>query len=570
VLFDVGASQGFGNNVLAATVTVRTSASVGHIFGDSITVDGSAASQTLGLDPSALPQVPAVTVATPGTSNISLAANQIKQLCPGQYGAVSIGPSATLNLNGGVYQLSRLSLAEGARLEPSEPVVILVSGSMTTAGRARIAPFAQLVNPMSAADIRIEVAGSVTIGDSSQVTAHLLVPNGKLTVGNSVALVGAAWAKSIAVGSNGVVSRDGVFSAQAPTVPPPCNDNSVCTADQCVGGGTAVAFCRNAPVPSGTSCGDGNECNGDERCDAAGQCQPGATEPAGADCGDGDVCNGDETCNGFGSCRLGTPPVVSDDNTCTFDVCDAEAGVTHIPLPDGTTCNGIGVCTAGTCSVQAHTLVAINEFTHHLERIDPDTLVVTDIGPIGVPYAFGDCMFNPSDSTVYMVDGRGEEGLYTLNLTTGAASLVGFHGVPAMEGLAFHPPTNKIFVTSIDLTDLFTISATTGAATLVGPVGNHRFQGLAWDSRRSMMVAYDGFEVVSVNLDNAELTHLAFTDPVVDYGMTYDAVIDRFWVVDTAGQIIQLDPNQGFARTLSSFIPGGRTCIASVPIVFGP
>jgi hypothetical protein len=52
--------------------------------------------------------------------------------------------------------------------------------------------------------------------------------------------------------------------------------------------------------------------------------------------------------------------------------------------------------------------------------------------------------------------------------------------------------------------------------------------------------------------------------------MTNDAVIDRFWVVDTAGQIIQLDPNQGFARTLSSFIPGGRTCIASVPIVFGP
>jgi hypothetical protein len=203
---------------------------------------------------------------------------------------------------------------------------------------------------MTAANVRIEIGGAVTLGDNNQIRAHLLV-NGKFTTGKSLSMTGAAWAKSINVGTNGFLNADGVFSTQAPSVPPPCNDNNACTVDTCVGGGTSVAFCRNTPAPTGTSCGDGNACNGDELCDATGQCQPVTTQTAGTACADGDLCNGDETCNGFGACLLGTPPVVSDDNTCTVDACDSATGVTHIPLPDGTTCNGVGVCTAGTCSV---------------------------------------------------------------------------------------------------------------------------------------------------------------------------------------------------------------------------
>jgi hypothetical protein len=350
VLFDVSSSQGCcSNNVLANTVTVRTGASVGHVFGNDITVDGFAQQQSLGLDPTAMPQVPAVTAATPGTTNVSINQNQARQLCPGQYGAISLGVNSTLNLNGGVYQVTRLTLADGARLEPSEPVVILVSGGVTTGIGSAIQPSAQSLNPMTAADIRIEVGGAVTLGDSNQLRAHLLVA-GRFATGKTLSMSGAAWARTINIGSNGFLGGEGVFSAQAPSVPPPCNDNSACTVDTCVGGGTSVAFCRNTTAPLGTSCGDGNACNGDELCNATGQCQPGTIQPPGTTCADGDVCNGDETCNGFSTCLPGTPPVVSDNNTCTADVCDAVTGVAHIPLPDGTTCNGVGVCTAGTCS----------------------------------------------------------------------------------------------------------------------------------------------------------------------------------------------------------------------------
>ncbi|HEX7836476.1 MAG TPA: hypothetical protein VF469_03385, partial [Kofleriaceae bacterium] len=257
--------------------------------------------------------------------------------------------NSTLNLNGGVYEVTRLSLADGARLEPSEPVVILVSGGVTTGNGSIIRPSAQAIGPMTAADIRIEVAGAVTIGNNTQVRAHVLTA-GKFTLNTGASLLGAAWGKTLNIGTQSFVTGEGVFAAQTPAVPPPCNDHNACTTDVCVNTG-AAAFCQNTPVPTGTSCDDGNLCNGAERCDGAGQCQPGANASAGTSCADGNVCNGDETCNGFGSCVAGTPLDVNDRNACTTDTCDPVAGVSHTAVQDGTSCSGIGVCEAGVCSV---------------------------------------------------------------------------------------------------------------------------------------------------------------------------------------------------------------------------
>ena len=352
VLFDVGATQDFGFSgfrVLANTVTINTSAAVGTVFGNDITNNGFVLQEQLGLDPGALPQIPLVTKGTAGATNVSTNANQAKQLCPGQYGTISLGVNSVLNLNGGVYQVSKLVLADGARLEPSEPVVILVSGGVTTGIGSAIQASAQSLNPMRSSDIRIDVGGAVTLSDSNRVTAHLLV-TGKFTTGKQLTMTGAVWAKTINIGPQSSVFGQDTFAAQAPEVPPPCNDNNACTVDSCVGGGTAIAFCSNTPAAAGTVCEDGNACNGLEICDGLGTCQPGTIQAAGTACPDGDLCNGDETCNGAGTCLSGTAPVVNDNNPCTADACDSTTGVAHIPLPDGTVCNGSGVCTAGTCS----------------------------------------------------------------------------------------------------------------------------------------------------------------------------------------------------------------------------
>ncbi len=348
VVFGVNSVQGQDFNVLADKVTVDINASVGHVFGNHVTVKGSAEEVSLGLDPRVLPPVPAVTLATPGRTDVSIQPDQVGQLCPGRYGAISLGTNSTLNLNGGIYEVKQLNLADGARLELLGPVVILVSGSVTTGHGAFIQPSAQAIVPMTAANVRIEVGGAVSLGDSNQVRAHLLVPTGKFTMATSTTLTGAVWAKTINIDPQSSVFGEGIFAAQTPSVLP-CNDNNACTTDQCISTG-ATPLCEHTPVPSGTSCEDGIVCNGAETCDGAGQCQPGTNLGAGTSCADDTVCNGDETCDGLGTCVAGTPPEEDDHNPCTADACDPVTGVSHIPLPDGTTCSGIGVCQAGVCS----------------------------------------------------------------------------------------------------------------------------------------------------------------------------------------------------------------------------
>jgi hypothetical protein len=162
--------------------------------------------------------------------------------------------------------------------------------------------------------------------------------------------------------------------------PPVVDDGNPCTADSC-SPATGVA---HVPVPAGTSCADGNVCNGAETCNCLGACVAGtplavndgnpctadSCNPttgvthtpvaAGTSCPDGNLCNGSEICNGSGTCVAGTPPVVDDGNPCTVDSCNPTTGVAHrsvaagTPCADGNLCNGAevcncrGVCVAGT------------------------------------------------------------------------------------------------------------------------------------------------------------------------------------------------------------------------------
>lgn len=356
VLYDVSAHQGYyyysGYNTIANAITVRAGATIGAAYGNDLLIEGTAYSKNLGFDPQQMPAIPTATVAVPGPTNISVGANHAKQLCAGQYGSMTLGQNATLNLNGGVYHVTKLALGDGAKLLPSEPVIIFVTGGVTLADNAAIQPYPQTVHPMTAHDIRIEAGGAVTLEDNAVLRAHVLT-NGKLTLGPSATLTGAAWAKTITIGTSAIVATEGTFDAQAPNVPPPCDDGSACTEDTCVGGGTASGICRNTPIPAGTSCTDGNACNGAEVCNATGACQAGTPPAAGTSCSDGDACNGAEVCDGYATCLPGDAPAVNDSNACTTDACDPSTGVSHEPLPDGATCNVLGTCSDGACSLEA-------------------------------------------------------------------------------------------------------------------------------------------------------------------------------------------------------------------------
>jgi hypothetical protein len=62
-----------------------------------------------------------------------------------------------------------------------------------------------------------------------------------------------------------------------------------------------------------------------------------------ASCDDGNPCNGNEFCTTEGECFEGDPPELDDENECTVDSCNPNAGgVVHdpVPYPDIKVCGG--------------------------------------------------------------------------------------------------------------------------------------------------------------------------------------------------------------------------------------
>lgn len=53
---------------------------------------------------------------------------------------------------------------------------------------------------------------------------------------------------------------------------------------------------------------------------------------AGSSCSDGNPCNGAETCDGNGGCIPGTAPALDDGDACTLDACFPSTGLIHFPI----------------------------------------------------------------------------------------------------------------------------------------------------------------------------------------------------------------------------------------------
>jgi cysteine-rich repeat protein len=101
-------------------------------------------------------------------------------------------------------------------------------------------------------------------------------------------------------------------------------------------------LCGNGALDPGETCDDGNQANGD-CCSSVCQAETGTS------CADGDACNGAETCDATGQCGAGAPLDCDDGNFCTGDACVAAVGCVNDPAP-GAACEGDGnFCTDDTC-----------------------------------------------------------------------------------------------------------------------------------------------------------------------------------------------------------------------------
>ena len=149
-----------------------------------------------------------------------------------------------------------------------------------------------------------------------------------------------------------------------PGTPGDCDDQNPCTKDVC----DPIAGCVYTPADG--LCNDGDECTSVDTC-SQGECEPGPAVvcndnnictdddcdpdsgcvfvPNDAQCDDLNACTDGDSCE-LANCVPGPALVCTDDNECTSDTCDTDTGCVYPPLDNGTPCGGPDdACIGGEC-----------------------------------------------------------------------------------------------------------------------------------------------------------------------------------------------------------------------------
>ena len=240
-----------------------------------------------------------------------------------------------------------------------------------------------------------------------------------------------------------------------------------------------------------------------------------------------------------------------------------------------------GSITAQAVPVLSAKLYAVNNFTNNLVVFDLLTnnlSVVGSLGSIG-PTNFGGMAYDSNSQTMYMVGGRNNNNLYTVDINTGSATLIGSHGVSDLLGLAFDTQNNVLYGTQnafSGASGFFSLNTSTGAATTIQTniaSSGRGIDGLAYDRDLDQLVGLEsggspstGGEVFEINRTTGALTSLTTQDRLrIDTnGFAYDFVNQTFWAVDFRGFLFSYDRNNGFLQEFRTVLPGGLAALTFV------
>ncbi|MCB9671011.1 MAG: hypothetical protein H6734_16135 [Alphaproteobacteria bacterium] len=210
-------------------------------------------------------------------------------------------------------------------------------------------------------------------------------------------------------------------------------------------------------------------------------------------------------------------------------------------------------------------LFTVREDDSVLVSIDPDTLVFTDVGPLGTAFEFGELAYHAPSATLYMVAGRGNDALYTVDPATGAATLVGIHGIGDMFSLEVDG-AGDLIAWSDTTGQLYELDRTTGAATVRGTV-SQGYPGFGWDTTRDMLVSVSA-EGTVVELDpstGATVQVLSAIANLNNNGVTYDPVRDVFWSIGYNRTLDIVDPNDSYSLTNMATTVARHDGLAYIP-----
>ena len=166
---------------------------------------------------------------------------------------------------------------------------------------------------------------------------------------------------------------------------------------------------------------------------------------------------------------------------------------------------------------------------------------------------------NPAMSGVcYASTGNNDGGrLLTIDINTGAGTLIGPTGLAQVPGLAINS-NGFIYGTSDDPdADLFKIDASTGTAAFIGSTGMGWMPAVAFDGNDVLYgLGTDfttGFNLYIINTSTGDLTLVGPTNSAMDFrGMAFDPSDGTLWASTNGQEIFVINPNTGEPTLIGS------------------
>jgi hypothetical protein len=187
-----------------------------------------------------------------------------------------------------------------------------------------------------------------------------------------------------------------------------------------------------------------------------------------------------------------------------------------------------------------------------LLQIDTKTLSIREIGPLNLPFQFGDLAWDTEQNSLYLGNGIGQPFLATVDTATGAGTVIGDHNVIPLAGLTFDSSTHTLYASSLGLPGhLFRLDPRTALAMNVGPFTPFFISGigsLAYDSRSSRLLGNsEGFtDLYEIDRNTGDLNQVSDGGPNPRMSLAYDPVFNRLWAVDRSGTLSSYDLNEQF------------------------
>lgn len=211
-------------------------------------------------------------------------------------------------------------------------------------------------------------------------------------------------------------------------------------------------------------------------------------------------------------------------------------------------------------------IIAVDS-SRNLFEVNPATGALTQFGTVSSNAGTTAALAIGAGNTVYL-SSTGNDSLYTLDLGTGTATLVGAYGDSAivMHGLEYVPATDTLYGESSHNGGLYEINKTTGAATLIGTSGLTSFSNLGWNSTTGVMyLTNSGADsLYTVNLGTGATTLIG---PLVTStnpnGLAFDPDNGILYMVDNSqDNFYTIDMATGAATVVGSTGPGNLLGLA--------